>query len=116
HAVDGFSMAMDFAVPRRAAALQQMTHELDRMVLEAGGRFYFAKDSSLTPHAAARYLGEATLARFKALKARCDPHEILQTELYRRVLRPAARGEALAVEQAAAPAMHAPARLLPSNG
>ena len=90
HAVDGFSMAMDFAVPRRPAELQQMTHELDRIVLDAGGRFYFAKDSSLTPHAAARYLGAASLARFLALKARCDPQEILQTELYRRVLRPAA--------------------------
>ena len=90
HAVDGFSMALDFPVPSRVDRLDQMAHDLDRLVLEAGGRFYFAKDSTLTPYAAARYLGEATLAHFRALKARCDPHDVLQTELYRRVLVPAA--------------------------
>ena len=90
HAVDGYSMALDFPVPSRVDRLDQMAHDLDRLVLEAGGRFYFAKDSTLTPYAAARYLGEATLARFRALKARCDPHSVLQTELYRRVLAPAA--------------------------
>ena len=115
HAVDGFSMAMDFAVPRRVAALQQMTKELDRIVLDAGGRFYLAKDSSLSPPDAARYLGAETLARFRALKARCDPHEVLQTELYRRVLRPAA-GESSPAEPAAAPVLREPALLLPSNG
>src|SRR5260370_18538761 len=90
HAVDGFSMALDFPVPSRVDRLDQMAHDLDRLVLEAGGRFYFAKDSTLTPYAAARYLGEAALARFQALKTRCDPQNVLQTELYRRVLAPAA--------------------------
>jgi decaprenylphospho-beta-D-ribofuranose 2-oxidase len=103
HAVDGFSMALDFAVPGRVEALAQMAHDLDRLVLEAGGRFYFAKDSTLTPYAAARYLGQETLARFRALKARCDPNDVLQTELYRRVLAPtaalAATGELLALPE-----------------
>ena len=103
HAVDGFSMALDFAVPRCAEALAQMAHDLDRLVLEAGGRFYFAKDSTLTPYAAARYLGQETLARFRDLKARCDPNNLLQTELYRRVLAPAAAlaatGELLALPE-----------------
>jgi decaprenylphospho-beta-D-ribofuranose 2-oxidase len=90
HAVDGYSMALDFPVPARPETMQQMANDLDRIVLEAGGRFYFAKDSTLTPYAAARYLGEATLARFRALKTRCDPGSVLQTELYRRVLAPAA--------------------------
>jgi len=89
HAVDGYSMALDFPVPRQVDRLEQMTRDLDQMVLEAGGRFYLAKDSTLTPYAAARYLGPATLARFRALKARCDPQDMLQTELYRRVLAPA---------------------------
>ncbi|MEP7359681.1 MAG: FAD-binding oxidoreductase, partial [Anaerolineales bacterium] len=90
HAVDGFSMALDYGVPRRPAALQELAHELDRIVLDAGGRFYLAKDSTLDAATAAHYLGAEALARFRALKVRCDPHEILQTELYRRVLRPAA--------------------------
>jgi len=91
HAVDGFSLALDFPVSgsaRGRAEFQQMTNDFDRLVLEAGGRFYFAKDSTLTPQAAARYLGAETLARLRALKARCDPGNLLQTELYRRVLAP----------------------------
>jgi decaprenylphospho-beta-D-ribofuranose 2-oxidase len=103
HAVDGFSMALDFPVPRRVEALAQMANDLDRLVLEAGGRFYLAKDSTLTPYAAARYLGPATLVRFRALKTRCDPQDVLQTELYRRVLAPAvamaATGELLTLPE-----------------
>ncbi len=91
HAVDGYSLAMDFPVPGSGRRLQRMTdlaRDLDQLVLEAGGRFYFAKDSLLTPQAVERFLGADTLARFHALKARCDPQTLLQTELYRRVLAP----------------------------
>jgi FAD/FMN-containing dehydrogenase len=104
HAVDGFSLALDFPVPRSAAGrarLQALAHDFDRLVLEAGGRFYFAKDSTLTPYAAARFLGDDTLARLGALKARCDPENRLQTELYRRLLRAPL---AAVAEPAAAPA------------
>jgi len=91
HATDGYSLALDFRVTRQnARALQEMTNDLNRLVAEAGGRFYFAKDSTLTPHIAARYLGDETLARFHALKQRCDPQHLLQTELYRRVFAPEA--------------------------
>lgn len=89
HGVDGFSLAMDFKVTRsNRLRLVQLAAVLDRIVLEAGGRFYFAKDATLTPANAAAYLGEAALRRFFALKARWDPDEILQSDLYRRVLRP----------------------------
>lgn len=95
HAVDGYSFALDFKVTGgrgRAGnrpALQALADELNAIALAAGGRFYFAKDSTLTPDVAARYLGEATLRRFQALKQRCDPAEVLQSNLYRRILRPA---------------------------
>jgi len=95
HAVDGYSLAMDFPVPGSQRGLQRLTelaHDLDHIVLEAGGRFYFAKDSTLTPQAAQRFLGEDTLARFHALKARCDPDNLLQTQLYRRLLAPGRPG------------------------
>src|SRR6185295_4969013 len=91
HAVDGYSLALDFPVPGSARGVQrlaELAHELDHLVLDAGGRFYFAKDSTMSPYTAAHFLGEDTLARFHALKARCDPHDLLQTELYRRVLAP----------------------------
>jgi FAD/FMN-containing dehydrogenase len=86
HAVDGYSMAMDFKVTNgNRAALQKLTDDLSEIVLQANGRFYFAKDSTLTANAVARSLGEHTLARFAELKRRCDPNHLLQTELYRRL-------------------------------
>jgi FAD/FMN-containing dehydrogenase len=89
HAVDGYSLAMDFKVTRRnRARLQALADEMSEIVLAAGGRFYFAKDSTLTPEHAARYLGAETLQRFRMLKERCDPDHLLQTDLYRRVLQP----------------------------
>lgn len=89
HAVDGYSLAMDFQVTAaNRLRLQKMADELTEIVLQAGGRFYFAKDSLISSAAAARFLGEATLRRFREFKARCDPQNLLQTELYRRLLAP----------------------------
>ncbi|MFZ1041974.1 MAG: FAD-binding oxidoreductase [Anaerolineales bacterium] len=86
HAVDGFSLAMDFKVTNgNRAKLSQMLQEFDRIVLEAGGRFYFAKNSETTPETAQRFLGQATIARFKSLKKRCDPNGLLESDLYQRV-------------------------------
>lgn len=85
HGLDGFSMAMDFRItPRRRPRLVQLAKELDEIVLAAGGRFYFAKDSTLRPEVVTAYLGKETVQRFLALKARYDPEELLQTNLWRR--------------------------------
>ncbi len=89
HAVDGFSLALDFKVTRRnRARLQSLADDLNHIVLQAGGRFYFAKDSTLTPDVVAAYLGEETLARFRDLKTRCDPAGVLENDLYRRLIKP----------------------------
>jgi FAD/FMN-containing dehydrogenase len=86
HGLDGYSLAMDFRVTRgRRPRLVALARELDEIVLAAGGRFYLAKDSTLRPAVASAYLGEETIGRFKALKARCDPEGLLQTNLWRRV-------------------------------
>ena len=86
HAVDGFSLALDFKVTNRnRARLSTLLQDFDRIVLEAGGRFYFAKNSETSAETARRFLGEATIAKFKALKKRCDPHNLLESDLYRRV-------------------------------
>lgn len=88
HAVDGFSLAMDLKVTNRnRSRLLNLTQDLNRLVLEGGGRFYFAKDSTLTPDDAAAYLGKDTTEKFKKLKAKVDPDRILQTDLYRRCFR-----------------------------
>ncbi len=86
HAVDGFSLALDFKVTdRKRARLAQLLQDFDRIVLEAGGRFYFAKNSETTPQTARHFLGQEAMAKFKALKKRCDPHNLLESDLYRRV-------------------------------
>ncbi len=86
HAVDGFSLALDFKVTNdNRAKLSTMLQDFDRIVLDAGGRFYFAKNSETAPETATRFLGAETIAKFKRLKKRCDPNGILESDLYRRV-------------------------------
>ena len=86
HAVDGFSLALDFKVTdRNRAKLSEMLQEFDQMVLEAGGRFYFAKNSETTSETTLAFLGEETVLRFKKLKKRTDPNGLLESDLYRRV-------------------------------
>lgn len=88
HSLDGYSLALDFRVTRtNRARIQALASELDRLVVEAGGRFYFAKDSTLTRESLAAFLDEERVRSFLALKRTCDPDETLQTELYRRLLR-----------------------------
>ena len=86
---DGYSLALDF--PVRAGdelRLLSLLATLNDILADHGGRCYFAKDSTLTHAQAARMIAQATLARFMLLKYRCDPHGLLATDLYRRVLQP----------------------------
>lgn len=86
HSVDGFSLALDFKVTQGARTpLWDLCRRMDRTVLENGGRFYFAKDATLQKEAIRRFFPAETLAAFKALKRRCDPENILQTNLSRRL-------------------------------
>jgi FAD/FMN-containing dehydrogenase len=89
HAVDGWSFAMDFAVtPENRAALFAHCAELTEVVLAAGGRFYFAKDSVLHPGDPERMFEPARLAAFLDLKRELDPDGLLQTNLWRRLFAP----------------------------
>jgi FAD/FMN-containing dehydrogenase len=86
YAVDGFSLAMDFRVTEaNRHRMVWLTKELDAIVLAAGGRFYFAKDITVRPEVAEAFLGEDRISRFKALKTRCDPDGLFETDLWRRV-------------------------------
>ncbi len=88
HAVDGFSLALEIRLTRRnRRAVWALARQLDRLVLDAGGRFYLAKDLTLDRAAARGYLGEDRIRRFLELKRACDPEERLQTDLYRRLFR-----------------------------
>lgn len=86
HAVDGYSLALDFPVTaHNRERLWAMTQELNKLVIAAGGRFYFAKDSTLDPETARQYLGESALETFADLKHRHDPDHLLQTDLSKRL-------------------------------
>ena len=86
HAVDGFSLALDFKVTdRNRSKLKKMLQEYDRIVLENGGRFYFAKDSTLRKRVMESYFPKDNLKKFYTLKKKYDPKGILQTDLYKRV-------------------------------
>lgn len=93
HAVDGYSFALDFAVtPERRGALLSLTAEMDRIVVDAGGRFYFAKDSALHRMSLTDAMGPERIQKFCALKAECDPENLLQSNLYRRLFVAMAEG------------------------
>ena len=86
YAVDGYSLALDYRVtPANRERVWELAHRMDEVVLEAGGRFYFAKDSTLQRGSVERFLSPERREAFMALKRRCDPESLLQTELYRRL-------------------------------
>jgi decaprenylphospho-beta-D-ribofuranose 2-oxidase len=65
---DGYTLALD--IPRRRG-LGKLLAALDRVVLEAGGRIYLAKDASLTVGAFREMY--PNLPRFRAIKDALDP-------------------------------------------
>jgi FAD/FMN-containing dehydrogenase len=80
HAVDGYSFAMDFPVTaENRERLWALCHDMDEVVLAAGGRFYFAKDLTATPAALRR--AYPNLDAFLAIKRRLDPCGLLTSDL-----------------------------------
>ena len=93
----GWSMAMDFRVtPKNREELWQHCRELTEIVLEGGGRFYFAKDLVIGPKDAERMFPEAAVQRFLELKRELDPEGLFVTDMWRRVFEPLARERGLA--------------------
>jgi decaprenylphospho-beta-D-ribofuranose 2-oxidase len=70
---------------KNRSRLWELTGKLNQIVLDAGGRFYMAKDATLTPEAFRQYLGDETLTKFLELKKRFDPENILESELSKRL-------------------------------
>ncbi|MBC8066069.1 MAG: FAD-binding oxidoreductase, partial [Chlorobia bacterium] len=87
HGLDGYSLALDYKVTERNwIDLQALAHSMNDVVLEAGGRFYLAKDSTLRPEDVERYLG-TSLDRFRELKAQLDPENLLTSDQAARVFK-----------------------------
>lgn len=86
HALDGYSLALDYRVTRgNRKRLWELCHRMDEVVLDAGGRFYFAKDATLRAQSVERFLPHENLETFAKLKQKNDPEGLLQTDLSRRL-------------------------------
>ncbi len=86
HALDGFSLAMDFKVTRgNRAAVWEVGQLISDMVVDAGGHFYFAKDAVARADQVQAAFGDA-LEQFKGLKHRLDTRGVLSSDLLRRVI------------------------------
>jgi len=77
---EGYTLALDLPV---RAGLVAFLGELDRVVLERGGRVYLAKDATATADAVR--VMYPRLDEFRAVKARLDPRGVLSSSLARRV-------------------------------
>jgi decaprenylphospho-beta-D-ribofuranose 2-oxidase len=77
----GWTLALDF--PARTPGLDGLLDRLDRLVVEAGGRVYLAKDSRVPPDVLAEMYPR--LAEFRKLRAEFDPAGLLASDLSRRL-------------------------------
>lgn len=86
HAVNGYSLALDFKLTtKNRERLWELAHQMNDLVVEAGGRFYLAKDSTLRPIDVRAYLGDATISRFLDFKKELDPENLLSSSLMKRI-------------------------------
>lgn len=87
HGLDGWSLALDYKVdPATRADLWRLGAEITRLTIDAGGRFYPAKDLVIGREDARRMWGSERVDAFLALKRTVDPKGVLQTDQSRRLL------------------------------
>ncbi len=77
----GWTLALDF--PARTPGLARLLDLLDRLVVNAGGRVYLAKDSRVPADVLAQMYPR--LEEFSKLRAALDPEGILASDLSRRL-------------------------------
>lgn len=77
----GWQLAIDIGVARRR--IGPLLGAFDRMVLDAGGRHYLAKDATMTPETFRR--GYPRLAEWQDIRARVDPAGVWASDQSRRL-------------------------------
>ena len=86
HGLDGFSLALDFPIASYSRGrILELTGMIDELVCSVGGRFYPAKDATVSAENFRRALPREDLEAFIALKRQVDPENVLQSDLYRRL-------------------------------
>jgi decaprenylphospho-beta-D-ribofuranose 2-oxidase len=78
--MQGFTLALDFPV---CSAVLSLLDQLDKVVCEAGGRIYLAKDARMKPEVFKT--SYPTLPRFIDGKSKVDPHGLFQSLLWQRL-------------------------------
>ncbi len=87
HAVDGFSLALDFPVTAgNRQRLWAQVREMAEIAVAAGGRFYPAKDAAVPADLYQQSFTGGELERFADLKERLDPQGRLTSALAQRLL------------------------------
>jgi decaprenylphospho-beta-D-ribofuranose 2-oxidase len=76
----GWTLAVDMPIRR---GLHELCEELDRMVLEAGGRVYMAKDSRIAPRTIQQMYPR--LDEWRKIRAAVDPGGVFTSDLSRRL-------------------------------
>lgn len=77
----GWTLALD--IPVASPGLPELLHGLDRVILDAGGRHYLAKDAHMTRDAVRR--GYPRLDEWKTLRDQVDPEKVWRSDLGRRL-------------------------------
>jgi len=87
HALDGYSLALDIRVTEKTRdRVWALGQAIGDIVVEAGGRFYFAKDAVARSDQVAGAFGGEAIEAFAALKDELDPQGQLSSQLSRRIL------------------------------
>ena len=79
--IPGWTLTLDAS--SASSGLPALFAELDELVLDAGGRHYFAKDAHIGPEAVRR--GYPRLAEWQQIRTAVDPHHKWQSDLARRL-------------------------------
>ena len=86
YSMDGYSFAMDIPrKPNQAEKQKGLFLEMNKIVIEAGGIVYLAKDAHLTQSEFRQMYNKAD--EFLAIKKKYDPNEIFQSDMYRRIFK-----------------------------
>jgi decaprenylphospho-beta-D-ribofuranose 2-oxidase len=87
--VAGFSLELNYQRNNRGASnLEQVLQHMIACVIEAGGKFYLAKDHFMTHAQYRQSVGDEVVETFLQIKRCFDPDTLLQSDLFRRVFQP----------------------------